>query len=133
MAWHGMQASSGRSAALPSPFRVCDMMRMLTLASLLSHPALAAAGKFDKYTTCDACIEAGWGWNVAKGKCGAFPNKVCDSSVPPPPPYDGTVVALTDATFEKYMKDEDIVVVEFYAPWYAPLSSAGQFCGWRSQ
>ena len=51
-------------------------MMLSTLVLALALP-LARAGKFDKYTSCEMCIEAGWGWNEAKGKCGAFPNKVC--------------------------------------------------------
>lgn len=92
-------------------------MALRVFCALAALVAPVSAGKFDKYTTCEACIEAGWGWSEAKGKCGAFPNKVCKGSAPPPPPYDGTVVPLTDVNFDKYIEDEDIIVVEFYAPW----------------
>lgn len=76
------------------------------------------AGKFDKYDTCEKCIEAGWGWSPTKNKCGAFPNKECAAAAKAAsPPYDGTVVELDDSTFGEYVEREDIVVVEFFAPW----------------
>jgi thiol-disulfide isomerase/thioredoxin len=95
------------------------MVSALTLSVLAAVCATASAGKFDKYTDCEMCIEAGWGWNEAKGKCGAFPNKVCKGSkaVVVLPPYDGNVQLLDDDTFETFVDTTDIIMVEFFAPW----------------
>jgi|EP01049_Picozoa_sp_SAG25_P001596 protein disulfide-isomerase-like protein len=95
------------------------MPRAAQLVAALAVVGTAAAGKFDKYKTCEACIEAGWGWNTKKGKCGAFPNKSCGNAAAtaPVPPYNGEPVGLTDANFDAFVKSSDIVVVEFYAPW----------------
>ena len=41
-------------------------MMLSTLVLALALP-LARAGKFDKYTSCEMCIEAGWGWNTVWG------------------------------------------------------------------
>lgn len=75
----------------------------------------AAAGKFSKYTTCGDCIAAGWGWHPTKNKCGAFPNKECGDAVVAAavaaPAYDGTPLLLTQATFDPFIKANDIVLV----------------------
>jgi protein disulfide-isomerase-like protein len=80
---------------------------------------LPQAGKFDKFDTCDKCIDAGWGWSLTKNKCGAFPNKECPAAASKEvsPPYDGTVAELDDSNFVPYIEREDIIIVEFYAPW----------------
>ena len=96
------------------------MHRTLALLALLA--AAANAGKFDQWDTCQKCIDAGWGWSLKKGKCGAFPNKVCPEdagggAAAAAPAYDGTVVELDDKSFDAYVQREDIVIVEFFAPW----------------
>ena len=45
--------------------------------AVLSAAALASAGRFDKYRTCEDCIAAGLGWSHAKQKCGGYANKQC--------------------------------------------------------
>ena len=40
--------------------------------AVLSAAALASAGRFDKYRTCEDCIAAGLGWSHAKQKCGGW-------------------------------------------------------------
>ena len=37
----------------------------------------ARASKFSRYTNCSSCIKAGYGWSLAKSRCGAFVNTVC--------------------------------------------------------
>jgi len=56
------------------------------------------------------------GWNKEKGKCGAFPDKTCPGAAVAKP-SDGSVVELTDETFEDFVKTNDVVLMEFYAPW----------------
>jgi len=73
-------------------------------------------GRFDKYDTCKKCIDAGWGWNTEKAKCGAFPNKNCPGAAVAKP-SDGTVTELTDDTFEDFIATNDVIMMEFYAPW----------------
>jgi protein glucosyltransferase len=66
------------------------MTARLLLVLLASRPGLSS--KFAAHTTCAGCVGAGFGWSVAKGKCGGFPNKVCpeatdestDAAGPPP-------------------------------------------------
>ena len=114
-------------------------------AALLSAAVLlgaADAGRFDAYQTCEACVEAGFGWSLKKNKCGGYPNKQCPgggSPQPPPPPppppppkrkppppppprggdgaADSKLVTLTDRNFEGTVTSADIFLVEFYAPW----------------
>eukprot|EP01045_Picozoa_sp_COSAG04_P044377 COSAG04_NODE_15027_length_546_cov_1.145414_1_plen_81_part_01 len=81
------------------------MRRTLALLALLA--AAARAGKFDKWDTCSSCVDAGWGWSLKKGKCGAFPNKICPkeaggAAAAAAPVYDGTVVELDDKSFDEY-------------------------------
>ena len=45
--------------------------------AVLGTAALAAAGRFDKYRTCEDCVGAGLGWSRAKQKCGGYVNKQC--------------------------------------------------------
>ena len=61
-------------------------MRQLFVAlALLSCTALiSAASKFAAFTTCDSCIDAGFGWSTKKNKCGGYPNKKCPASAPAP-------------------------------------------------
>ena len=41
---------------------------------------VASSGKrFDAFTSCAACVDAGFGWSVKKSKCGMFANKDCRS------------------------------------------------------
>ena len=51
---------------------------------LLGLPLLvtvASSGKrFDAFTSCAACVDAGFGWSLKKSKCGMFANKACDGS-----------------------------------------------------
>ncbi len=54
-------------------------MQLLYWLSLLV--AVASSGKrFDAFTSCAACVDAGFGWSVKKSKCGMFANKACDGS-----------------------------------------------------
>jgi hypothetical protein len=60
--------------------------------------AVASSGKrFEAFTSCAACVDAGFGWSAKKSKCGMFANKDCGSRAalpeeahtsgdPPPPP-----------------------------------------------
>ncbi len=48
----------------------------LMLMLVLVLPS-ALGGKFDVYSSCDACIAAGFGWSVAKSKCGGYANRDC--------------------------------------------------------
>ena len=50
--------------------------KMLLLLQLLLWPVVAG-GKFDRYKSCQACTDAGYGWSVAKGRCGGFANREC--------------------------------------------------------
>jgi protein glucosyltransferase len=61
-------AASQRGMPLPLPL-------LLLLLLLLSEPALA--GRFDAYTSCEACVAAGFGWSVPKAKCGGYSNTDC--------------------------------------------------------
>ena len=125
--------------------RRCRGMRvprpLLLTVGLVGLAALAPvhSGRFDAYTTCDSCVEAGFGWSVRKSKCGGYPNKQCaDGKSPPPPPTpppppppraprppppppvddaDSKLVSLTDKNFEGTLNTADIFLVEFYAPW----------------
>ena len=105
--------------------------RLLLVAATLLFAA-AHAGRFDGLTTCDLCVDAGFGWSVKKGKCGGYPNKQCPGGsggaaakpVPPPPPPpppvpegESKLVTLTDKSFEGLVTGSDIFLVEFYAPW----------------
>jgi hypothetical protein len=42
----------------------------------------AASGSPADHTTCGSCVRAGFGWSLAKGRCGRFANTVCPASSP---------------------------------------------------
>ena len=48
----------------------------LTMTLALLMPGIAA-GAFSQYTTCEACVGAGFGWSASKGRCGGFSNTQC--------------------------------------------------------
>ena len=55
--------------------------RRLLLLGLSVLVAVASSGnRFDAYTSCAACVDAGFGWSAKKSKCGMFANKNCGSS-----------------------------------------------------
>ncbi len=64
--------------------------RGMLLLGLSLLVVVASSGKrFDAFTSCAACVDAGFGWSVKKSKCGMFANKACDAvhaSSPPAPP-----------------------------------------------
>lgn len=62
-------------AVLPRLFLVVAALVVCLLAGG------AEGGRFSKYSTCAACVDAGFGWSEEKGKCGGYSTKTC----PPPP------------------------------------------------
>jgi len=54
------------------------MMRCAAIAVLLLSTAqVCVGGKFSKFTTCEDCVAAGYGWSASKGKCGGYSTKTC--------------------------------------------------------
>lgn len=87
-----------------------------------------AAGKFDKYTSCESCTAAGFGWSEKKNKCGGFPQKTCKAaasppkaSTPSPPPAPApfkdskAVLRLPgEAALEDALIDHNLILLHFY-------------------
>ena len=51
------------------------IMPMLALTCII--PSALAGVNFDAYSSCDACVAAGFGWSIAKSKCGGYANRDC--------------------------------------------------------
>jgi hypothetical protein len=59
-------------------------LRELLLAVLVCAAAAAlVSGSFKGLDTCEACVGAGYGWSMAKQKCGGFANRNCPSGGSP--------------------------------------------------
>jgi len=111
---------------------------MVAIATLLI--CVTNAINFKQWKDCKSCTGAGYGWCPIRRMCGGFANKNCrgdhtdkaktDEEVAEEEAQerrraqaereaeaDSDVVALTDDTFDDFLSNHPVALVEFYAPW----------------
>ncbi len=87
---------------------------LLLAASLVATlPLRTVGGKFDGFSTCESCVEAGYGWSQAKQRCGGFSNKVC------PNPASASVTAALQEGEAVWYEETVHLLVTFCGSNYA--------------
>ena len=73
------------------PLPLPGLSRLLLVLFISSSSSRASAGRFDSYTSCETCVGAGFGWHLAKAKCGGYANtdcSQCEAAAAAGPPHE---------------------------------------------
>ena len=96
------------------------ILRVLALL-LLGLARIAKGGGPKEHRSCSRCVAAGFGWSLAKQKCGGFKNTACPLVAPSSEPEQACKAGANAATgecVEEQVKGE--------AGWYGNIKVAGQ-------
>ena len=101
--------------------RAAPVLGAVALAALALR---AAGGKFDGFATCESCVAAGYGWSVAKQRCGGFSNHVCPSA---DGGGAGAAPALQDQRAGVWFEDTVHLLVSFCGSNYATTAKMAPY------